>query len=171
MATFKILVLGGTGPAGICLLRELVHRNHPTIVYARNPSKIPQELLQSPMIKVRNIQTAPIGRHAIQLNLSFSMCVVQIIKGELGNTEALSTAVAQCSVILSLLGPQISQRISSPTFFADCYKATVFPLMRHHGVTRIVAIGTISIQRPEDRWALTQLIIVAFVRLFANAVY
>lgn len=53
MAGFKFLVLGGTGPAGICLLRELVYRNHATVVYARSPSKIPKDLASNPLIDVR----------------------------------------------------------------------------------------------------------------------
>jgi putative NADH-flavin reductase len=54
MAGSKILVLGGTGPAGICLLRELVYRKHATIVYARNPSKIPEDLANHELIEVRS---------------------------------------------------------------------------------------------------------------------
>jgi putative NADH-flavin reductase len=52
MGSPKILVLGGTGPAGICLLRELVYRSHTTVVYARNPSKIPKDLQENPLIEV-----------------------------------------------------------------------------------------------------------------------
>lgn len=52
MAGDKILVLGGTGPAGICLVRELVHRKLPMIVYARNPDKLPAELSKDPLIEV-----------------------------------------------------------------------------------------------------------------------
>jgi putative NADH-flavin reductase len=53
MAGKKILVLGGTGPAGIHLLRELVYRDHACIVYARNPSKIPDDLATSPLLEVK----------------------------------------------------------------------------------------------------------------------
>ncbi len=49
----KVLVLGGTGPAGICLVRELVFRKHEVVVYARNPSKLPEELASSPLVEVR----------------------------------------------------------------------------------------------------------------------
>lgn len=48
----KVLVLGGTGPAGICLLRELLFRKHPTVTYARNPAKIPAELSADPNLEV-----------------------------------------------------------------------------------------------------------------------
>lgn len=52
MTGTKILVLGGTGPAGICLLRELVHRKHETVVYARNPSKIHEYLASNELLEV-----------------------------------------------------------------------------------------------------------------------
>jgi len=52
MAGGKVLVFGGTGPAGICLLRELLHRQHETIAFARNPSKIPEELVNNPLLEV-----------------------------------------------------------------------------------------------------------------------
>ena len=47
MAGDKVLVLGATGPAGIILLRELLHRRHATIAYVRTPSKIPRDLKDS----------------------------------------------------------------------------------------------------------------------------
>lgn len=53
MAGSKILVVGGTGPAGICLIRELVFRKHYIVVYARNTSKIPEELRSSTFVEVR----------------------------------------------------------------------------------------------------------------------
>lgn len=84
---------------------------------------------------------------------------------------ALSTAVAQSSVIISLLGPQINSGSISPTLFADCYKSSVFPLMRQHGVSRIMAMGTLSIVRSEDRWSFLRFLMVLFVRLFINNIY
>lgn len=84
---------------------------------------------------------------------------------------AFSTAVAQSSVIISLLGPNINDGKINPTLFADCYKSSVFPLMRQYGVRRIIAISTLSIVRPEDRWTFLRFMIVLLVRVFANAVY
>lgn len=48
----KVLVLGGTGPAGICLLREVLHRQHPTVAFARNTFKIPDDLSSNPLLEV-----------------------------------------------------------------------------------------------------------------------
>ncbi|CEL02327.1 hypothetical protein ASPCAL03498 [Aspergillus calidoustus] len=145
MAGSKILVLGGTGPAGICLLRELVYRKHATIVYARNPSKIPEDLADHELIEV--------------------------VKGEMNDLETLSAAIAQSYIVLSLLGPNILDKNMEPTLFADMYKSSVFPLMRQHGVKRIYAMGTISLYRPEDHWVLSRSVVVTFVRLFANRAY
>lgn len=84
---------------------------------------------------------------------------------------AFSTAVSQSSIIISLLGPNIIRSNISPTQFADYYKSCVFPLMRQHGVRRIMAMGTLSIVRPEDHWSLFRLFIVLVVWLLANTIY
>ena len=39
------------------MLRELLHRKHATIVYARNPSKIPEELVSNSLLEVSRIYT------------------------------------------------------------------------------------------------------------------
>lgn len=83
----------------------------------------------------------------------------------------LSTAIAQTSIIISLLGPQATNRNISPTFFADIYKDTIFPSMRHHGARRILAMGRLSIQRPEDHFAMFRIMTVLFMRSVAGALY
>ena len=62
MAGSKILVLGGTGPSGINVLRELVHRKLSAVVYARTPSKIPDEVAQSQYIEVFYVPQKLISR-------------------------------------------------------------------------------------------------------------
>ncbi|ETS80731.1 hypothetical protein PFICI_08260 [Pestalotiopsis fici W106-1] len=141
----KILVFGGTGPAGICLLRELAHGNHAAIVYVRNPAKLPEELAKHPLLEV--------------------------VKGEMSDRETLSAAMSRSSTVLSLLGPQISDRKIDPSLYADMYKNYIFPLMRQHGVRRIVAMGTVSIQRTEDHWTAFQFMVVCFMRLFSGTLY
>lgn len=48
----KVLVLGATGPAGICVLRELLHRNIPALAFCRNPGKIPKDLADNVLLEV-----------------------------------------------------------------------------------------------------------------------
>ncbi|KAL4983260.1 mediator complex subunit 27-domain-containing protein [Aspergillus falconensis] len=147
MAGSKILVLGGTGPAGICLLRELVYRKHETIVYARNPSKIDDDLLSNEFL--------------------------EIIKGGFVEDDlpSLSAVMARTKLVISLLGPNITTTMSKHTLFADIYKTVVFPLMREHGVRRIFAMGTPSISRPEDHWTLFTSIVIPAVRILAHFAY
>jgi nucleoside-diphosphate-sugar epimerase len=52
MVGSKVLVIGATGPAGICLLRECLFRNHETVAFVRNPSKIPPELASNKRLTV-----------------------------------------------------------------------------------------------------------------------
>lgn len=141
----KVLVLGGTGPAGICLLRELVHRNHTAVVYARNPSKLPAELATHPQIVV--------------------------ISGEMSDLPALSVAMTGCSTVISLLGPDIKHRDISPTIYPDMYKSSIFLAMRQHGVRRILAMNTISVARAGDFWTLMAPMGRNFMRMFAGAIY
>ncbi|TIC93660.1 3 beta-hydroxysteroid dehydrogenase/Delta 5--_4-isomerase [Colletotrichum higginsianum] len=142
----KVLVLGGTGPAGICLLRELVFRKHSTIVFARSPDKVPQDLASNPLIEV--------------------------IKGDVNDAAAMSAAVARSSAVLSLLGPDITRdRKIDPSFFPDIYSKSVFPAMKQHGVRRIVAMGTITIKRPDDRWTLMQTALGLLMPLLAGNLY
>ncbi|KAJ4256139.1 hypothetical protein NW762_009215 [Fusarium torreyae] len=145
MSSSTVLVLGGTGPAGICLLRELLHRKHKVVAFARNPSKFPEDLATNPLL--------------------------EIIKGELGDTQALATAVAKCNVVVSLLGPQLSDRSMDPSLLPNFYKSSLFPAMRQHGVKRVFAMGTLSIVRPEDSWSILRPTMVMLVRLIANGAY
>ncbi|KAJ8112350.1 hypothetical protein OPT61_g5258 [Boeremia exigua] len=145
MASTKILVLGGTGPAGICLLRELLHRNHSVVAYARNPSKIPSDLSQNTRLS--------------------------IVKGEMTDTKSFSAALKGCSSVISHLGAQITDTHIAPTLYADMYRDTVVPAMREHGVKRILLMGTLTIQRPEDSWTLATPLVLAYMKLFARALY
>jgi nucleoside-diphosphate-sugar epimerase len=157
MVGSKILVLGATGPAGINVLRELVHRKQGAMVFARTPGKIPTDLSQSSYIEVGRAHQSPV----------FDMLTLgQIIQGEFSTADepALSSAMSQCRSVISLLGPNLSSlRGLTPTTFADMYEKHIFPAMRQHSVRRIFTMSTISVYRPADqpsfgRWA-TQFIV------------
>ncbi|KAH7360402.1 hypothetical protein BKA65DRAFT_577118 [Rhexocercosporidium sp. MPI-PUGE-AT-0058] len=144
MAGTKILVFGGTGPSGICLLRELLYRKHATIAYCRNPSKIPSDLSSNPLL--------------------------EIIQGTLTDETALTTAVSNCSSIISLLGPNVKDRAFDPSTYASFFR-TLFPIMRAHSVRRILAMGTISIVCPQDGFSLIRSLVLVMMPLFLGTAY
>ncbi|KAH6673919.1 hypothetical protein F5X68DRAFT_246659 [Plectosphaerella plurivora] len=141
--TGKILVFGGSGPAGLCLLRELAYRNHEVIAYVRNASKIPEDLRTNPLIEV--------------------------VKGEITDRDALSKSIAQSTVIISLLGPNTIRGVNEATF-TDFYKL-VLSLMREHHVKRIFAMSTVSCWTPEDAFSLVRLLLVSLVFVVANGAW
>jgi putative NADH-flavin reductase len=145
MSTSKIFVLGGTGPAGICLLRELLHRNHNVVAYARNPSKIPADLTSNPHLS--------------------------IAEGEIDDLKAFSTAIKGCSTVISHLGGSINNTNISPTLYSDMYRNTVIPAMRGNDIKRIFLMGTLVIHRPEDSWSLMKPLVLAYLKLFARPLY
>ncbi|KAF4415003.1 hypothetical protein F53441_14679 [Fusarium austroafricanum] len=140
MAGNKVLVLGGTGPAGICVVRELLHRKIGTIVFCRNPSKIPEDLANNALLEV--------------------------VKGDLSAHDALSLAVAQSRAIISLLGP--SREPQPRSFFADWYR-TIIPLMQKHGVSRLFALGTNAIRRSDDQFSISRALTSGLIRIIANS--
>ncbi|SPO06408.1 uncharacterized protein DNG_09097 [Cephalotrichum gorgonifer] len=143
MTTPVVLVFGGTGPAGICLIRELLHRNHRTRAFARNPDKIPEDLRSNPLLEV--------------------------IKGEVSDKDALTTAVSGSTVIVSFLGPNTLTGVD-PAIFTTFY-STLFPIMREHNVKRIYAMSTISHPQPDDGFSFLRLLLVALVYVAANGAY
>ena len=89
----------------------------------------------------------------------------------MSDQEGLFKAMTSCSAVLSLLGPSLADKNIEPSLYADYYKQSVFPCMRKHGIRRIMAMGTVSISRSDDRWTLFQGTARIFMQLFATAVY
>ncbi|KAF4464687.1 hypothetical protein FALBO_8485 [Fusarium albosuccineum] len=143
MAGGKILVFGATGPAGISLLRELVHRGLPALAYCRNPSKLPEDLT--------------------------SNVLVEVVKGDMTQREAMSTAIAKSRAVISLLGPS-STRQPKNTEFADHYR-TIVPLMKEHGVHRILALGTTAMYRPDDESSISRAVMSTLIRIAASGAH
>lgn len=138
MADKPILILGSTGPSGICLLRELLHRKKRVIAFVRptSASKIPADLVSS------------------------NPDNLQVVHGQIDDDATLGEAVAQCSAIISLMGPvQESMSSRTPLPYPAFYENHVLPVMKKHGIKRIAAMGTISIYTEDDiavfsRWIL-----------------
>lgn len=72
-------------------------------------------------------------------------------------------------MVISLLGPNISDKIDGSIFAA--FYARLFPLLREHGVRRIMAMSTPSAGQPEDGFHLLATLMVWAVRLFAGTAY
>lgn len=79
-----ILLIGGTGLCGLVFIRAALEASYEVTVYARTPSKIPDDLSSNP-----NVHT---------------------IQGELGDEEGLEKA-ATCGadIFLSLAGPTLGR--------------------------------------------------------------
>ncbi|CEI68027.1 hypothetical protein FVEN_g7702 [Fusarium venenatum] len=143
MAGDKILVFGATGPAGILLLRELLHRKLPVLAYCRTPSKIPEDISNNPLLEV--------------------------VKGDMSQRDAISRAISKSRAIISLLGPSTAKP-SSDTEFADYYRFIV-PLMKEHQVSRILALGTTAIYQPDDQSSVTRGLMGTLIKVMANSAY
>ena len=48
----SILVFGATGPLGVLICQEVLKHDHQLTVYARNPQKLPKDVLEHVNIKV-----------------------------------------------------------------------------------------------------------------------
>jgi len=138
----RIVILGGTGPTGILLIEEALSAKHTIVVYARSPQKLPAHLSKHPD--------------------------VTIVKGELQDSNALTTALAGAHAVLSALGPSFGNPSGTP--IAHGY-AAVLEAMRSTGVKRLIALGTASIKDEHDKWSVVYSALVAAVALGANSAY
>lgn len=123
----QILLLGGTGPVGILLLRQALERHHTVVVYARSPDKIPLDLREHPSVKV--------------------------IKGSLEDTDLIRQAFSVeggIDAVVSALGPPVTWFHPKDAPIARAY-GIVFGIMREKGVKRIIVLGTASMKDPLDR--------------------
>ncbi|KAI9162919.1 hypothetical protein HJFPF1_04514 [Paramyrothecium foliicola] len=140
-----VLVLGGIGSAGTCLLRELLSRKQPVVALVSDPSRIPADLWANPHLT--------------------------LVQGDTSDHKALGDAMRPCIAVLSLLSPSFRARKLDPSHYSDIYKNDVFPMMREYGIRRIIAIGNLCISRPNDHRSLMPRVVRGSMRLLAGAVY
>ncbi|KAH8664529.1 hypothetical protein BX600DRAFT_498301 [Xylariales sp. PMI_506] len=132
----KILILGATGPSGICLLREMLYRSHAVITYVRNPSKIPVDISLNPLL--------------------------EIVKGEMDDMSALSAVIARSSLVMSLLGPP-GLKNHPP---CALWYSNVLNLMRENGVKRIWGTCASTCNQPGDQGNMTGSALIFIARTF-----
>jgi nucleoside-diphosphate-sugar epimerase len=142
------LILGGTGPTGIELTRQLVQK-HPEgtiLIYARSPEKVPDDLKNNK--------------------------VVTVVVGQLTDQEKLSEALTSVDVVLSALGPSVTKGPLHPlnTPLANAYKSLI-ELMHKQGVKRLICLGTPSIEDPHDKFNFAMAALVTGVKTLAYPAY
>jgi nucleoside-diphosphate-sugar epimerase len=144
-STMRFLILGATGPSGILLVRKTLelYPEASIVIFARSPDKLPEDLAHN--------------------NSS-----ITIIKGELTDLDALSTAIQGVKVVLSALGPLASHPPGNiiATFFGH-----LIDLMTTHNIKRIILLSTASISDPKDKFSLVYKLLIAGVRLTAYNAY
>lgn len=142
----RFLVLGGTGPCGILLIRELLAKypSETVVVYARSPHKLPSDLSGA---------TYP---------------TLVIIKGDLTDKEAIEGALEGVDVVLSALGPFFGQPSDTP--LAKGY-GLVIDAMEKNGTKRLIALGTSSIVDPADKFSLAYSCMINVVKTGARSAY
>jgi NAD(P)-dependent dehydrogenase (short-subunit alcohol dehydrogenase family) len=123
----RVLILGGTGSAGILLIRESLAHSHTVVVYARSPQKLPDDITNNPQ--------------------------VVIVKGDFSDEEALSGALEGVDAVISALGPPVTKGPFQPggNPIAHVY-ARVVDVMHKKNVKRLVVLGTASITDPHDKF-------------------
>lgn len=94
--------------------------------------------------------------------------MVQVIQGELTDSELIATSINSCDVVFSALGP--TGRNIEPGSLCNAYR-NVFAAMRSSSIKRIFLMGTPSIVTPEDKQPLSVRLSVGGLRLVMNAVW
>lgn len=142
-----LAIFGGTGPSGQCVIEEALKRNHTLTIFARTPSKIPDSISSSPSIT--------------------------IIKGTLSDKEAVSRALDGADAVLSTLGPSLSVNTALKyhgTPLADGYKL-ILSEMAAKGISRLIALGTVSMESEQDGSSVVRWGLVTAVYIFLHSAW
>ena len=140
----RFLVLGGTGPSGIELIRKTfgLYPDAQVVVYVRSPQKIPEDLLNNPALIV--------------------------VQGLLEDLDKVETALVGVDAVVSALGPVYGQPPNTP--IANFYDHLI-DLLHKHNIKRIIVLGTASFADPNDKPSLRFAALVRGVKLLANSMY
>lgn len=87
----------------------------------------------------------------------------------MSDPKAISGVIAKSRAIISLLGPS-SPRQPKNTEFADYYR-TIVPLMKEHGVHRILALGTTAMYREDDQSSISRAAMSTLIKVVASGAY
>src|SRR5579859_3747330 len=145
-----LAILGGTGPSVQCLIDEALSRNYTLTLLVRNPSKLPS--------RITTHQS------------------VTIVQGSLSDREAITKTIHGADAVLSTLGPSLSVSTAlhgltdHSTPIANGYKL-ILEVMQQEGVKRLIALGTVSNENPEDGSSLIKWCMVTAVWIFLHSAW
>ncbi|TCD62941.1 hypothetical protein EIP91_006204 [Steccherinum ochraceum] len=144
----RLLILGGTGPAGLQLIQQALAANHILVILARSPQKLPQDISSHPSVTV--------------------------VEGQLTDADAISKAVQGVHAVLSALGPPVGVvgaiTYSSHTPLAHAY-STLVAAMKEHNVNRLILLGTASMKDEHDQFSARFAALVSGVAILAHHAY
>ncbi|KAL3424408.1 NmrA family protein [Phlyctema vagabunda] len=139
----KILLLGCTGSSGIKTLEKALAQGHLVTVYARSPEKVPDHLTGHPHFKM--------------------------VEGTLTSTDILFPLLPEFDTIISLLGPINIRHKQGP--LAEFWRTLLTQLKTLPEPPHVLAMGTISLKDPSDKFSLKRLALVGVVSVVARGAY
>jgi nucleoside-diphosphate-sugar epimerase len=116
----KVTVFGATGKIGSLVVRRLLDEGHEVTAFVRSPRK-----------------------------LGVAAAAVDVVVGELSDSDAIRDAVVDADAVVSALGPPIDPFVRG-TPLTDGTRRIV-AAMHEAGVRRLVALATVSVPDPRDR--------------------
>ncbi|MDN4011741.1 NAD(P)H-binding protein [Chryseobacterium gambrini] len=116
MNTNTIAVIGGTGKSGQFLVQNLLNKQYPIRMLLRNPENF---TLKSPLIN--------------------------IVKGDVRNSEAVHHLIKDCNVVISTLGQSVGEK----SIFSDA-TGNIIKAMNSYGINRYIVTTGLNVNTPFD---------------------
>lgn len=116
MNTNTIAVIGGTGKSGKFLVQSLLNKQYPIRMLLRNPENF---TLKSPLIN--------------------------IVKGDVRNSEAVHHLIKDCDVVISTLGQSVGEK----SIFSDA-TGNIIKAMNSYGIKRYIVTTGLNVNTPFD---------------------
>lgn len=116
MNTNTIAVIGGTGKSGKFLVQSLLNKQYPIRMLLRNPENF---TLKNPLIN--------------------------IVKGDVRNSEAAHHLIKDCDVVISTLGQSVGEK----SIFSDA-TGNIIKAMNSYGINRYIVTTGLNVNTPFD---------------------
>lgn len=117
MNTNAIAVIGGTGKSGKFLVQSLLNKQYPIRMLLRNPENF---TLKNPLIN--------------------------IVKGDVRNSEAVHHLIKDCDVVISTLGQSVGEK----SIFSDA-TGNIIKAMNSYGIKRYIVTTGLNVNTPFDQ--------------------